>query len=78
MECVAHDAARAGNPKLSEFCNACFTGDYPTGDITVERLKVIESERHSHGDKVPVHWISGATTDGVATESLAPRLTAGD
>ncbi|MCP3915345.1 MAG: amidophosphoribosyltransferase [bacterium] len=49
-----NEAARAGNPELKQFCNACFTGEYPTGDITVERLQAIEEERHSHGDKVPV------------------------
>src|SRR5688572_23400664 len=35
-------AARAGNPRIERFCNACFTGDYPTGDITLERLTAIE------------------------------------
>lgn len=49
-----NDAARAGNPKLENFCNACFTGHYPTGDITVERLQAIEQERTSHGDRIPV------------------------
>jgi len=48
-------AARMGNPKVEKFCNACFNGEYPTGDITAERLQAIEDERHSHGDKVPVH-----------------------
>ncbi len=38
-------AARAGNPCVEEFCNACFTGDYPTGDITPEVLAKIEGER---------------------------------
>ncbi len=46
-------AARKGNEQLEAFCNACFTGDYPTGDISLERLQYIESERHSHGDKAP-------------------------
>jgi amidophosphoribosyltransferase len=50
-----NDAARAGNPDLKQFCNACFTGEYPTGDITVERLQAIETERESHGDRLPVH-----------------------
>lgn len=50
-----NDAARTGNTKIQRFCNACFTGEYPTGDVTVERLQAIEEERHSHGDKVPVH-----------------------
>ncbi len=40
-------AATAGNPKLTEFCNACFTGEYPTGDITPEVLETIEGERKS-------------------------------
>ena len=40
-----HAAARAGNPKIEKFCNACFTGEYPTGDITVERLTALEEER---------------------------------
>jgi len=38
-------AARAGNENIKAFCNACFTGDYPTGDITPEVLKAIEGER---------------------------------
>ena len=46
-------AARKGNDKLENFCNACFTGDYPTGDITVERLRAIETERESRRDNVP-------------------------
>jgi len=38
-------AAKAGNPCVEKFCNACFTGDYPTGDITPEVLAAIEGER---------------------------------
>ena len=38
-------AAREGNPQIKQFCNACFTGEYPTGDITAERLKAIAGER---------------------------------
>ncbi|MEW6073428.1 MAG: amidophosphoribosyltransferase [Planctomycetota bacterium] len=38
-------AARAGNPEIEEFCNACFTGRYPTGDITPELLEAIGGER---------------------------------
>lgn len=40
-----NDAARAGNPCMEKFCNACFNGDYPTGDITPEVLAAIEGER---------------------------------
>ena len=50
-----NEAARAGNPAVKQFCNACFTGNYPTGDITVERLQAIERERSSHGERVPIH-----------------------
>ena len=38
-------AARAGNPAIQTFCNACFTGEYPTGDVTREMLTAIEGER---------------------------------
>jgi amidophosphoribosyltransferase len=38
-------AARAGNPAVQTFCNACFTGEYPTGDVTREMLTAIEGER---------------------------------
>lgn len=37
-------AASAGNPKVG-FCTACFTGKYPTGDVTPQILKAIENER---------------------------------
>jgi amidophosphoribosyltransferase len=40
-----NEAARAGNPKIDRFCNACFTGEYPTGDVTREMLSAIEGER---------------------------------
>ena len=45
-------AARAGNPKIEKFCNACFTGEYPTGDITVERLQAIEFDRTQNRKEV--------------------------
>jgi amidophosphoribosyltransferase len=38
-------AAREGNPKIEAFCNACFTGEYPTGDVTRDMLTAIEGER---------------------------------
>jgi amidophosphoribosyltransferase len=47
-----NDGARAGNPDLDHFCNACFTGEYPTGDITREVLAAIEGERAEHGGQV--------------------------
>ncbi len=48
-----NEAARAGNKALKTFCNACFTGEYPTGDITVERLRSLEDERASQRDNIP-------------------------
>ena len=42
------DATREGNDKLEKFCNACFTGDYPTGDVTPEMLESIEGDRLAH------------------------------
>jgi amidophosphoribosyltransferase len=35
----------AGNPRLSETCHACFSGEYPTGDVDDGMLVSIESER---------------------------------
>jgi amidophosphoribosyltransferase len=48
-----NEAARVGNPGITQFCNACFTGEYPTGDITPDVLERIGNERdcsrdHSH------------------------------
>ena len=40
-----NECGRAGNEKIEAFCNACFTGDYPTGDITPERLRSIAGNR---------------------------------
>ena len=49
-----NNAAAKGNPRLESFCNACFTGDYPTPEVTLERLKLIEAEREERRDNVPV------------------------
>jgi amidophosphoribosyltransferase len=38
-------SVRAGNDELQETCHACFSGEYPTGDVTQEMLVQIETER---------------------------------
>ncbi len=38
-------AVKMGNENLKEFCGACFSGIYPTGDVTPEILKSIEKNR---------------------------------
>jgi amidophosphoribosyltransferase len=44
------DATREGNPEIEAFCNACFTGSYPTGDVTPQMLATIEGDRErEHG-----------------------------
>ena len=49
-------AVRLENPKLSEFCAACFDGRYPTGDVSPEILKNIEDERrHTQEDQLELN-----------------------
>lgn len=50
-----NQAARRGNPKIERFCNACFDGQYPTPDVSLESLKAIEKERSEQRDNVPNH-----------------------
>jgi amidophosphoribosyltransferase len=38
-------AVHLGNKDLTEYCGACFDGVYPTGDVTPQMLKRIDSER---------------------------------
>ncbi len=46
-------AARKGNTRIEKFCNACFTGDYPTGDVTREMLEDLADERDASQAAVP-------------------------
>ncbi|MFC2166270.1 amidophosphoribosyltransferase [Acidobacteriota bacterium] len=43
-------AVHIGNKKLTEFCGACFSGVYPTGDVTSEVLEGIEADRKTIHD----------------------------
>jgi amidophosphoribosyltransferase len=43
-------AVMEGQPGRRDMCTACFSGDYPTGDITPEMLLQIETERLVHGE----------------------------
>lgn len=46
------ESVRQGNPDLKDFCNACFSGKYPTNDITPEILAAWEKDRaHSAADQ---------------------------
>ena len=49
-----NEAARVGNRKITKFCNACFSGEYPTPDVTLDRLRKIEAEREGQRDNVSV------------------------
>ena len=42
------DSVRDGQPKIRQMCTACFSGDYPTGDVTPQMLLQIEQERLVH------------------------------
>ncbi|MBN2489957.1 MAG: amidophosphoribosyltransferase [Planctomycetes bacterium] len=39
------DAARAGNREIRAFCTACFTGDYPAGELSEAERQAVEAER---------------------------------
>ena len=43
------DSVRQARPEIEHMCHACFSGDYPTGDITSEMLLQIEQERIGQG-----------------------------
>jgi amidophosphoribosyltransferase len=58
------ESAREGNPAIEQFCNACFSGRYPTGDISEEMLIEIERERLARGacrDPRPASSLTAAT-----------------
>jgi amidophosphoribosyltransferase len=38
-------SAQEGNPEVSKFCTACFSGHYPTGDVTADILEAWERDR---------------------------------
>ncbi len=40
------EAARAGNPNITQFDTSCFTGDYVTGDISSDYLDRVSSARN--------------------------------
>ena len=39
------DSVREGHPGIEQMCTACFSGNYPTGDVTPQMLLQIEQER---------------------------------
>ncbi|MCK4944095.1 MAG: amidophosphoribosyltransferase, partial [Candidatus Aminicenantes bacterium] len=44
-------AVREQNKSIKSFCKACFSGAYPTGDVTKEILDQIQMERDSNKSK---------------------------
>ena len=42
---LMNECGKAGNEKIEDFCNACFNGEYPTGDITAEGLQSMAGDR---------------------------------
>jgi glutamine phosphoribosylpyrophosphate amidotransferase len=44
-------AVKKQNKRIVSFCKACFTGHYPTGDISTEVLSQIETERNNQKSK---------------------------
>jgi amidophosphoribosyltransferase len=42
-------SVRQDRPEIEKMCTACFSGEYPTGDITSEMLLQIEAERTHNG-----------------------------
>ena len=44
-------AVRKQNKHIKTFCKACFTGHYPTGDVSRQVLAMIEAERDTYKDK---------------------------
>jgi amidophosphoribosyltransferase len=44
-------AIKDGNPELKQFCDACFTGIYPTKEIDLKIIEEIEEERNSFAPK---------------------------
>ncbi len=43
------ESVREDQPEIRQMCHACFSGEYPTGDITPEMLQLIEDERITQG-----------------------------
>ncbi len=41
-------AVRKQNPAITSFCKACFSGIYPTGDVSARLLEMIEKEREEN------------------------------
>ena len=48
------EAVRRGNQRIKNFCGACFSGKYPTEDVTEEVLARAEASRSSLDENGPV------------------------
>ena len=53
-------AVRKYNREIKSFCKACFTGIYPTKDVSSRILNHIESERDKNKSKVVVSGLDNS------------------
>ena len=60
------EAAQVGNPAITSFCNACFSGCYPTEDISEEMLMEIEEERLRRDQRQEIKRSAGSSVPGAA------------
>ncbi len=81
------ESVLAGSQGITTACSACFSGNYPTGDVTPEMLAEIEGERIRNGgnksgrrrapDEVSRPPREAARKDGEPKGSLSPANAAG-
>ena len=59
------DAAKEGNPKITNFCFACMSGKYPTPEVTKELLDKAEASRGA------IHEVDSEFNDGQKDEQMS-------
>ena len=73
-------AVKGPTKRIREFCMACMDGNYPTGDVTSDVLRTIESERAREARKTEEKPVaarsSRAPVEGGAGEGTEPAVDA--